>query len=167
MARWEFEAIYKAFSRMVYWAAYGVTKSESDAGDVTQETFIRALKNADKLKDMEEAQIKAWLYRVCINLCMDNKRRLKREQLSDELPETAVENGAELPEVSVVNAEQRRIIRQAVEELPDIYRETVMLHYFSGLQYGDIAAMQGVSEGTVKSRMARAKAKLAKALERR
>ena len=87
MARWEFEAIYKAFSRMVYWAAYGVTKSESDAGDVTQETFIRALKNADKLKDMEEAQIKAWLYRVCINLCMDNKRRLKREQLSDELPE--------------------------------------------------------------------------------
>ena len=115
MARWEFEAIYKAFSRMVYWAAYGVTKSESDAGDVTQETFIRALKNADKLKNMEEAQIKAWLYRVCINLCMDNKRK----------------------------------------------------HYFSGLQYGDIAAMQGVSEGTVKSRMARAKAKLAKALERR
>ena len=49
MARWEFEAIYKAFSRMVYWAAYGVTKSESDAGDVTQETFIRALKYADKL----------------------------------------------------------------------------------------------------------------------
>ena len=94
MARWEFEAIYKAFSRMVYWAAYGVTKSESDAGDVTQETFIRALKYADKLKDMEEAQIKAWLYRVCINLCMDNKRKLKREQLSDELPETAVENEA-------------------------------------------------------------------------
>ena len=91
MARWEFEAIYKAFSRMVYWAAYGVTKSESDAGDVTQETFIRALKYADKLKDMEEAQIKAWLYRVCINLCMDNKRRLKREQPSDELPEAAVE----------------------------------------------------------------------------
>ena len=50
MARWEFEAIYKAFSRMVYWAAYGVTKSESDAGDVTQETFIRALKYADKSK---------------------------------------------------------------------------------------------------------------------
>ena len=111
MARWEFEAIYKAFSRKVYWAAYGVTKSESDAGDVTQETFIRALKNADKLKNMEEAQIKAWLYRVCINLCMDNKRKLKREQLSDELPETAVENEAELPEVSAVNAEQRRMIK--------------------------------------------------------
>ena len=76
MARWEFEAIYKAFSRMVYWAAYGVTKSESDAGDVTQETFIRALKYADKLKDMEEAQIKAWLYRVCINLCMDRRWRI-------------------------------------------------------------------------------------------
>ena len=116
---------------------------------------------------MEEAQIKAWLYRVCINLCMDNKRKLKREQLSDELPETAVENEAELPEVSAVNAEQRCMIGQAVEDLPDIYRETVMLHYLSGLQYGDIAAMQGVSEGTVKSRMAREKAKLAKALERR
>lgn len=167
MAQWEVEAVYNAYARMVYWAAYGVTKSESDACDIMQETFIRALKNADKLKNMEEAQLKAWLYRVCINLCMDQKRRLKREQLSDELPESAVENEAELPEISAINAEERLAVRRAVDELPDIYRETVLLHYFSGLQYCDIAALQGVSEGTVKSRIARAKAKLAKQLGRR
>ncbi len=167
MARMEFEAIYKAFSRMVYWAAYGVTKSESDACDITQETFIRALKYLDKLNEMEEAQIKAWLYRVCVNLCMDSKRKLKHEQPSDELPETAVENEYELPEAAALNAEGRREIRQAVDDLPDIYRETVTLHYFSGLQYSEIASLHGVSEGTVKSRISRAKSRLAELLKRR
>lgn len=167
MAQWELESIYRSFSRMVYWAAYGVTKSESDACDIVQEVFIRALKYSDKLKDMEEAQLKAWLYRVCVNLCIDSKRKLKHEQLADELPEVSVENEAELPEISAINEESRRTVRQAVEALPDIYRETVMLHYFSGLQYNEIARLQGVSEGTIKSRISRAKARLCKSLERR
>ena len=108
MAQWELESIYKSFSRMVYWAAYGVTKSESDASDIVQEVFIRALKYSDKLKDMEEAQLKAWLYRVCVNLCIDSKRKLKHEQLADELPEVSVENEAELPEISAINEGSRR-----------------------------------------------------------
>lgn len=167
MAQWEAEAMYAAFSRMVYWAAYGVTKSESDALDITQETFIRAIKHADKLKSMEEAQLKGWLYRVCINLCMDSKRKQKREQPSEELPEVTVESEYELPEASAINKESRQSVRKAVDELPEIYRETVILHYFSNLRYDEIAALQGVSEGTVKSRISRAKARLAKALERR
>ena len=51
-------------------------------------------------------------------------------------------------------------MHNAIETLPDIYRETVVLHYFSGLSYDEIAAYTGVSEGTVKSRMSRAKDKL-------
>ena len=68
MAQWELESIYRSFSRMVYWAAYGVTKSESDASDIVQEVFIRALKYSDKLKDMEEAQLKAWKPLVVLRL---------------------------------------------------------------------------------------------------
>ena len=120
------EAIYRDNCKMVYWAAYSVLKRESDAMDIAQSVFLRAIKNIDKLNTMEDGQVKAWLYRVAVNLCYDAGRRLKR----------------------------------AIDALPDIYRETVMLHYYSGLDYKTIAAMQGSTEGTVKSRIFRAKERL-------
>lgn len=165
MPAWEFDSVYDGFSRMVYWTAYGALKSESDAMDVSQEVFIRVLRNMKKLEDMGEAQLKSWLYRVTVNLCVDGKRRLKHETLSDELPETPVSSEDELPEAAAMNAETVRLIREAVDSLPDIYRETVVLHYFSGLQYEEIASLQGVSEGTIKSRMSRAKGRLSEMLK--
>jgi RNA polymerase sigma-70 factor (ECF subfamily) len=162
---WEFDSVYESFSRMVYWTAYGALKSESDALDVSQEVFIRVLRHMKKLEDMSEAQLKSWLYRVTVNLCVDGKRRLKREVLADELPETPVSSECELPEPAAMNAETVRLVRGAVDSLPDIYRETVTLHYFSGLQYEEIAALQGVSEGTIKSRMSRAKGRLGELLK--
>lgn len=165
MPAWEFDSIYAAYSRMVYWTAYGVTKSDSDAMDASQEVFIRVMKHIKKLEGMGDPQLKSWLYRVTVNICVDAKRRTRREQLQEELPEVAVTNERELPEAAAVTAEEQRIIRVAIDALPDIYRETVVLHYFSGLQYEEIAALQGVSEGTIKSRMSRAKARLADALK--
>lgn len=165
MPAWEFESVYEAFSRMVYWTAYGTLKSESDAMDVSQEVFIRVIRNIKKLENLNEAQLKSWLYRVTVNLCIDGKRRSKHEVVADELPETGVTSDEELPEAAALNREQKRLVREAVDALPDIYRETVTLHYFSGLAYEEIAALQGVSEGTIKSRMSRAKARLLEALK--
>ena len=165
MPAWEFDSIYVGFSRMVYWTAYGVTKSESDAMDASQEVFLRVLKHMKKLEDVTEPQLKSWLYRVTVNLCLDQKRRAKREQPQEELPEVPVYNEAELPEPAAVTAEESRVLRAAIDALPDIYRETVVLHYFSGMQYEEIARLQGTSEGTIKSRMSRAKARLAQALK--
>lgn len=165
MPAWEFDSIYERFSRLVYWTAYGALKSESDAMDVSQEVFIRVLRHVKKLEDMGEAQLKSWLYRVTINLCVDGKRRTKREVLFEELPEPPVVSEEELPEPAAMNAETARLVHGAVDALPDIYRETVILHYFSGLQYEQIAALQGVSEGTIKSRMSRAKGRLAQMLK--
>lgn len=162
---WEFDSVYNSFSRMVYWTAYGALKSESDAMDISQEVFIRVLRHMKKLENMGEAQLKSWLYRVTVNLCVDGKRRVKHEVLADELPETPVSSEEELPEIAVMNAETVRMVRGAIDALPDIYRETVLLHYFSGMGYEEIAALQGVSEGTIKSRMSRAKGKLCETLK--
>ena len=60
----------------------------------------------------------------------------------------------------MLDAEARQALYAAITALPDIYRETVMLHFFSELRYEEIAQLMGVSEGTVKSRMARAKERL-------
>ena len=143
------EAIYRDNCKMVYWAAYSVLKRESDAMDIAQSVFLRAIKNIDKLNTMEDGQVKAWLYRVAVNLCYDAGRRLKREIPAEELPEA-----------SAISRDQRERVKRAIDALPDIYRETVMLHYYSGLDYKTIAAMQGSTEGTVKSRIFRAKERL-------
>lgn len=156
----DFESIYADYSRMVYWAAYGVVKNESDAMDVSQNVFLRVMKHQKKLETMEDAQLKSWLYRVTVNLCLDGKRKLKREVLADELPETQVSDAGALPEAAVLDAEARETLSRAVAALPDVYRETVTLHFFSELRYEEIAKLMGVSEGTVKSRMSRAKERL-------
>lgn len=168
MPAWDFEAAYKANSRMVYWAAYGIVKNEADAMDVSQDTFVRTLRNEKKLAAMDERQQKAWLYRVAVNLCMDKKRRDKRETPVDEesffdLPSS---DEATLPELSALDAEQKKTLRDAIDALPEIYRQTVTLHYFSELPYEQIASLMGVSEGTVKSRMSRAKERLYESLRK-
>ncbi len=156
----DFESIYADYSRMVYWAAYGVLKNENDAMDVSQNVFLRVMKHMKKLETMEDAQLKSWLYRVAVNLCLDGKRKGKHEVLAEELPETPISDPGALPEAAALDAETRAEIRHALEQLPDIYRETVTLHFFSELRYEEIAQLMGVSEGTVKSRMSRAKERL-------
>lgn len=168
VAKWDFDAAYHAYARMVYWTAYGILKSDSDAMDVSQDTFMRAIKHERELAGMTDAQQKGWLYRVAYNLCMDKKRREKREFPSDtealfDGPDT---DESALPELSALNNEQKRLVRGAIDELPAVYRETVVLHYFSGLAYEEIASLSGVSEGTVKSRMSRAKGKLLETLKK-
>jgi len=159
MTNRDFESIYADYSRMVYWVAYGVVKNESDAMDISQNAFIKVLANIGKLRDMGDAQLKSWLYRVTTNLCVDLKRKLKHEVVAEELPEVSADE-IEIPENAVLDADKRARVREAMDKLPEIYKETVLLHYFSGLRYDEIARLSGVSEGTVKSRMSRAKERL-------
>lgn len=160
MGERSFDAIYEQYSKMVYFSAYSIVKSESDAMDITQDVFLRVLKHEKKLSEMDDNYLKNWLYRVTVNRCMDNRRFLKREAPSDELPESYVYNESELPEAAALTNEQKRIVKEAIDALPDIYRECVILHYYSNLRYEEIAAFLGVSEGTIKSRMSRAKDRL-------
>lgn len=161
----DLESMYTEFSRMVYWAAYSVLRSESDAKDVTQNVFMRAIKHMGKLSVMNDGQIKAWLYRVAVNLALDIKRRQKREYPVDEFPERESGDIQDMPEPAAVTAEQRRIIRNAIERLPDIYREAVMLHYYSNMSCADIAQLTGSTEGTIKSRISRARIRLKELLK--
>ena len=75
----DIETIYRTCSRMVYWAAYGVTRRESDAMDAMQNTFLKAMSHMDQLEGMNDAQLKGWLYRVAVNLCKDALRKQRFE----------------------------------------------------------------------------------------
>lgn len=159
MAARDFDSIYESCSRLVYWAAFGVMGNDSDALDASQGAFLKVLKHMGALSLMNDAQLRGWLYRVTVNLCYDMKRRAKREVLSDDLPETT-DTLFDAPEAAALSAEDRARVRAAIDGLDEPYRETVLLHYFSGLQYDEIARMTGSAEGTIKSRIFRAKQKL-------
>ena len=93
----DIETIYRTCSRMVYWAAYGVTRRESDAMDAMQNTFLKAMSHMEQLEGMNDAQLKGWLYRVAVNLCKDALRKQRFETPAEEMTEPAVDSVYELP----------------------------------------------------------------------
>lgn len=160
MPQRDFESVYADFSRLVYWTAYGVMRSEQDALDVSQNVFLRVFSHISSLSGMTDPQIKGWLYRVTVNLCIDDKRRKAREVPVEEDYDSVETDESVLPEPSALTGETRATVQAAIDALPDVYRETVTLHYFAGMNYAEIAELSGTTEGTVKSRMSRAKARL-------
>jgi RNA polymerase sigma-70 factor (ECF subfamily) len=138
----------------LYRYAYRLSGSEADAQDLTQDTFCQAQLKLHQLR--EPSRAKAWLFSILRNAYLHRARAQKHEHavpldwvgdLPDRLPEP-------LPEV---DPEQ---LQQALGELPETFRTPVILFYFEGFSYKDIAAQMELPMGTVMSRLARAKAHL-------
>lgn len=161
----DFDSIYADFSRLVFWAAFNVVRSKETAEDVTQSVFERVIVNQQKLSDMSDAQLKGWLYRVAVNLALDIKRKAKHELSVDEPIDVNVQEGSPLPEDRLVQNETSRMLRSAIKTLDDIYCEVIILHYFSKMTTREISEQTGISEGTVKSRLVRARNLLAQQLK--
>ncbi|MDO4567741.1 MAG: RNA polymerase sigma factor [Clostridia bacterium] len=156
----DFDAAYEQYSRLVYWVAFNVVKNQDEALDVSQEVFLRMYDRRESVLRYNDLQLKGWLYRVATNAALDVVRKRKRETLYDEAPFNLADTSLN-PLEQLVDDERQRLLMQAVDRLSDIYREPVMLHYFSGLNYAEIGRLLNLTEGTVKSRMSRARAKLA------
>lgn len=161
----DFDSIYADFSRLVFWAAFNVVRSKETAEDITQSVFERVIINQQKLSGMSDAQLKAWLYRVAVNLALDIKRKAKHELPMDEPVSTNVQERSPLPEDVLVQTEMSQILRAAVDGLDDIHSEVIILHYFSRMTTREISESTGISEGTVKSRLVRARNLLAQRLK--
>lgn len=161
----DFDSIYTDYSRLVYWAAYNVLSDKEQTEDVTQNVFITVLKNMDKLSGLEDAPLKGWLYRVAVNAALDHKRRGKHEVLSDEPVGADVPDAASSPEEQVVEGDTASIVRSALAELDPAYGSVLQMHYYSDMGVTDIAEALDISIGTVKSRLSRGRALLAKSLK--
>lgn len=163
----DFDSIYQAYSRLVYWAAYRVLNDHDQTEDVTQNVFISVLKSMDHIGAMNDAQLKGWLYRVSVNAALDYKRRGAKEVLSDEPVGAEVADPGQTPEDDAVESDVRKEVREALDSIEKIYREPLMMFYFSDMSVLDIAQALEISEGTVKSRMARGRKLIAKRLKAR
>lgn len=157
MSERSFDNIYTEYFRLVYWAAYRVVSSKEAAEDVTQQVFERVYLNLDKLSGLADAQLKSWLYRVSTNLALDSVRKAKHELLSDEPVGAEVVDNEPLAEEELIQKRRQQAVREAIEKLDDTNKLIITLHYFSGMTVNEISAQTGISPGTIKSRLVRAR----------
>lgn len=145
--------LYHACYRRLVAQVYAFTTDLTEAQDVVQEAFARALARPRGLADVDNPE--AWLRTVAVNVV---RRRWRRRKLLDAIllrdrPTTQLVEAAPGPE--------RADLREALAALPPSYREVVVLHYYADLPVDEVAALLGVPAGTVKSRLSRARAALA------
>ncbi|MCL2200726.1 MAG: sigma-70 family RNA polymerase sigma factor [Oscillospiraceae bacterium] len=167
-----FEELVLANQKNVYNLTLKMTKNEEDALDLSQEAFIKAYTQLEVFRG--DSKFSVWLYRLTYNLCIDFLRKKKKEQVisissyqddSGAVTDMELPDIRELPEDSAERKELRSEIAQSIDELNQNHREVLIMREINDMSYAEIAETLGVSEGTVKSRIARARLSLANILK--
>ena len=168
-----FEALVKANQAMAYQLAYRMTGNPEDAADLTQEAFLNAWRGLAAFDG--RASFSTWLYRLTSNACIDFLRREKRRvSLSMTLEDEEDEEGRQAqlpdsrysPERELEKKEAAEAVRRGLAALSDEHREVLVLRELEGLSYTEIAQTLSLEEGTVKSRIARARLALREFLQK-
>lgn len=150
----ELEAELLESSTLVFKVAYSVLRQREDAEDVAQEALTKAFRTLRQLRDRE--RLRAWLVRLTWRMALDrqraDRRRLNRHRLIEEMPLTAA--------ARMNAAERASSLWEAIDELPTKLRLTIVLAGIEGHDVREVAALLGVPEGTVKSRLFLARKRL-------
>lgn len=170
-----FDTLVTRYSGDLYALLMRLMENPEEAADLTQETFMSALKSIDKFRG--DADIKTWLFRIAINKSRNRhrwwKRRKRDETISMDasygksdtpLSET-FESGTGNPEQETLRRERQKILINALNDLPEIFREAVVLCDIEGFTYEEIAETLDINLGTVKSRISRGREELRRNLK--
>lgn len=168
-----FEATVMPHIDAAYNLARWLSGSASDADDVVQEAYLRAFRFFDGFEGEEEANARAWLLAIVRNAWFTEWRR--RVQLADATPYDEEIAGDEAlpgwsdeagvnPETLAVRKDEVHLVHRALEALPLVFREVLVLREIEDMSYKEVAAITGVPIGTVMSRLARGRKMLATAV---
>ncbi len=143
------------------WAvALRTVRDPEEAADALQDAFVSAFRAAANFR--AESQVTTWLHRIVVNACLDRVRR-RQARPTVPLPETSQYEPA-VPNDSMAERETRLLVREALDQLPEDQRMPIVLVDVEGYSVSETARLLSIAEGTVKSRCARGRAKLAKLL---
>jgi RNA polymerase sigma-70 factor (ECF subfamily) len=168
-AAWE--DLVRQHTRQVYGLCYRFTGSGAEAQDLTQEVFLRVFRTLKTFRSAE-GSFGTWLARVARNLLIDHYRRTRQERVTDPIEDQLTvleEKGAtasERPDHAVAGREASEILQAALQKLSPDLREAVILRDLQEMEYREIAEVLGIPEGTVKSRINRGRAELARLLRK-
>ncbi len=149
--------------RRIFVQIYRIVGNVSDAQDLTQEAFIKALQHQEQLKDEQKAA--HWLSRIATNTAIDFLRRNSRATFCeiDEAPESHSES----PEQALLRSEHREYLQDGLRLLSPRERTALLLRDVEGLAAEEVAQQMSCSKATVRSHIANARTKLRRYMERR
>jgi RNA polymerase sigma-70 factor (ECF subfamily) len=161
-SREAFRELFEQYRERVYSIALYYTGNSATAMDVTQEVFLKLFSRINEFRG--EASFDSWLYRLAVNCCFDQRRKLRRLVPLLDGVKDALFCSRESVTDRLARADVSRQVQKAVSRLSPDLRMTVVLRYTQGLSYDEIAAVFGCSSGTVASRLNRAHKELARRL---
>jgi RNA polymerase sigma-70 factor (ECF subfamily) len=161
-----FAALVRAHQHEVYTLARRLVGDPHLASDVAQEALIRAWRAMPKFRG--DAKLSTWLYRITVNTAWSHRKRAKRHSGTsiEELGDFAAPEGMDHPVFAGETLDLRRRLRAALDRLPVAQRQVVVLKDVYGWTHAEIARSIGISETAAKVRLHRARARLARDLER-
>jgi RNA polymerase sigma-70 factor (ECF subfamily) len=171
------EEIVQKYNRRIYNICYRFAGSGEDAQDLTQEVFIKMYRTL-KSYDVDRGAFMTWVTTITRNLLVDHFRKGKQDRVTDSLDAAASEHEdamplseripdqAAPPDAHVQSRETGETVHRALQKLSPELREAVILRDLQDMDYREIAAVLKVPEGTVKSRINRGRAELARLLQR-
>jgi RNA polymerase sigma-70 factor (ECF subfamily) len=168
-AAWE--ELVRLHTRRVYGLCYRFTGKDSDAQDLTQDVFMRVFRALGGFRSTE-GSFATWLTRLTRNLLIDHYRRTRNERVTDSIEEQLprVEEGfvsVSRPDAALAGREASELLQAGLAKLSPDLRETIILRDLQELEYREIAQVLSIPEGTVKSRLNRGRAELARILKKR
>ena len=158
-----FGKLIEAYQRPVYNLAYRMLNNSGEAEEAAQEAFIRAYTRLHTYNP--DHKFSTWMLSITSNYCIDliRKRRALLLSIDEPLPPhpALMSDGQKGPEAQMEKSEQQDMVQSLLQELPEDYRQTVVLRYWHEMSYEEIAEMMDTTVSAIKSRLFRARRLLA------
>jgi RNA polymerase sigma-70 factor (ECF subfamily) len=158
-----FEILIRRYQRLVATAALRMGTPRQEIEDVTSEVFYKVYRSLARYRPQHA--LSTWLYRITVNAALDRRRSRRQDSLLDELP-AALPDGRPSPHESASDRERAEMLQDALRRIPEHYRAPLVLAHVEGLPLEEVARVLDLPEGTVKSRLFRARALLKQVIRR-
>ncbi|HUE88463.1 MAG TPA: RNA polymerase sigma factor [Vicinamibacterales bacterium] len=152
-----FEELYRQHAPRLYNLAYRMAGTANDADDLLQDIFLLAYRKLGSFRG--ESSLGTWLYRLAMNHCLDalRSRQSRMGQQTDSLDEDGAQEPTGTPALGAVS---RIDLDRAIHRLPPACRAAFLLHDVEGFGHGEVGAILGISEGTSKSQVHKARLRI-------
>lgn len=161
--RRKFVVLYEKYRCLMMTVAISILKDNYLAEDAVHEAFIKVAKNIDKFGDVDRIETKRYLISIVKSTAIDIYRKRNRQQENEIIYEP---EKFENKKIAYLETEEENSILQVIYDLPEKYREIIILRYSTGLEYAEIANILGITEETVRQRISRGKKKMERALKK-
>lgn len=158
-----YEILVRRYQRLVATAALRMGIPAHEVGDVANEVFYKVYRNLQRYTP--EHALSTWLYRITVNAALDHKRARRHESRMEEIPASMADSGPSAHD-RVSNDQRVRMLQEVLGRIPEHYRAPLVLAHIEGMPLEEIARVLELPEGTIKSRLFRARALLKDLIEK-